>query len=144
MTRCSIINDFFVLNTFFFIMLFSWIHHEFFKRGYWDGFFCLFVWRKIITLSDMIFCKIKEQERGDGRSGFFPSSSAKNISRFNIIWNHERQNPEPKVWSLQCHFGILRRKPVWLNWPGFSRRLHHCLHFLKPLNHEWIRLKIII
>ena len=69
MTRCSIINDFFVLNTFFFIMLFSWIHHEFFKRGNIGFFVCLFVWRKIITFkSDMIFCKIKRRKKG-GRGG---------------------------------------------------------------------------
>ena len=86
----------------------------------------------------------KTQERGERRSGsFFFSSSERNISRF-IIWNHERQNPEPIVWSLQFHFGILRHKPVWLNLREFSTRLHHCLHFLKPLNHEWIRLKKII
>ena len=54
----------------FFSSCFSSLWKENFLKGVlgWGFFVC---WRKIITLSDMIFCKIKEQERGERRSGFF-------------------------------------------------------------------------
>ena len=123
----------------FFSSCFSSLWKENFLKGVlgWVCFVCLlkknnhFVWHDIL--------QNKRTRKGRRRLGFFLSS--KYISRF-IIWNRERQNPEPKVWFLQYHFGILRRKPVWLNWRGFATRLHHYLHFLEPLNHEWIRLKI--